>query len=375
MPRVDPVFRSDLATHRAHRVPRRSLVLRSHAHSCPLVGYSQPSTIVGLLPRCTGSRTDQDNARVPRANSQTLEAFLTPLSIVSRKGDTYFSRLLNRVGIPRTNPTGVVPNAPNEPNHSPSVLGRSHVRCNTRNPETHPTRVALVDDLHSAGQQSRRGSSQREGTCAVREPVALCFANDGSALYIANRRTGSLSVIDPKAGKVVAEAELGQGLADVVALPTGNRLLVADQTGNALLVVDPHGESPRIVGRLGVSPDPVSVLAINDGGVVASRTSRRLTFFTLSETKPSVSRTVDLPFPPRNMVFLRTRNLLVVADAVGGGLAVVDPVRGKLLSARRLHGHNIRGLRTAPMVGPWSWRIRSWNVRRRRRAKTYISAC
>ena len=61
-----------------------------------------------------------------------------------------------------------------------------------------------------------------------------------------------------------------------------------------------------------------------------------------------VSRTLDLPFRPRGLVLLGDGSRLVVADAFGGRLAVVDPARGTLESVRTLPAHNIRGLALTP---------------------------
>src|SRR5262249_2853904 len=163
----------------------------------------------------------------------------------------------------------------------------------------------------------------------------------------ANRRSGSLSVIDPRSSKVVAESDVGRGLADVAPLPDGRHLLAVDQSGDALVVVDVRGGAPRAVGRRAVSPDPVGVLVLADGPgcVVASRGSRRLTFLRLDPSggdgPPSlgVARTLELPFRPRDMAWLPRSDRLVVADAFGGKLAVVDPARAALVSVRALHAH------------------------------------
>src|SRR5690348_6880412 len=65
-----------------------------------------------------------------------------------------------------------------------------------------------------------------------RQPVALAFVNGGKTLIVANRRSGSLSVIDVASRRVVAEHDLGRGLADLVALPDGRHLLAVDQAAN-----------------------------------------------------------------------------------------------------------------------------------------------
>src|SRR5947209_7875473 len=90
----------------------------------------------------------------------------------------------------------------------------------------------------------------------LRQPVALAFDGDGAWLFAANRRSGSLSVIDVAASRVVAEPEVGRGLADLAPLPGGRRLLAVDQAGDRLVLVEVRGPSVRVVDRLDVAADP-----------------------------------------------------------------------------------------------------------------------
>lgn len=55
----------------------------------------------------------------------------------------------------------------------------------------------------------------------VRRPVALAFADGGTLLLVANRGSGTISVVDVAAAKVVAEWGVGRGLADLAPWPTG----------------------------------------------------------------------------------------------------------------------------------------------------------
>jgi DNA-binding beta-propeller fold protein YncE len=190
----------------------------------------------------------------------------------------------------------------------------------------------------------------------VRRPVALAFSPDGNWLFVANARSGSLSVIDPRAARVVAEHDLGHGLADVIPLSGDRHLLAVDREADALLLLETRDDSVRVVERLGVGPDPVAVVVAPDGGacVVASTRSRRLTFVGIAipdregPSRLTVLRSLDLPFSPRNMVLADAGARLVVADAFGGKLAVVDRRRGMLESVRTLPAHNIRGLAVTP---------------------------
>jgi YVTN family beta-propeller protein len=187
----------------------------------------------------------------------------------------------------------------------------------------------------------------------VRRPTALALVDGGRLLLAANARSGSISVIDTASHRLEAEHDVGKGLADLAPLPDGTHLLAADAAANEVLLLERHGVSLGVVSRVEVSPDPIRVVAIRGGSsaVVASRWPRRLTVLAMAEPpRPGLElvRTIELPFSPREMVDLPGDAGLVVADAFGGKLALVDVAGGSVRSVRSLPAHNIRGLALAP---------------------------
>src|SRR5262249_47596450 len=151
---------------------------------------------------------------------------------------------------------------------------------------------------------------------------------------VANRRSGSISVIDAATRQVVTESDVGRGLADLAVLPDGRHLLAVDQAASGLLLLHYHDRPIRVLDRIKVGPDPVRLAVSPDGPVcaVASLWSRGLTFIELARRAsagglPALSPIggLDLPFSPRELVFAGRGTQLVVADAFGGRMAVVDP--------------------------------------------------
>lgn len=193
-------------------------------------------------------------------------------------------------------------------------------------------------------------------TARFRQLAALALVDSDRRLLVANRQSGSISTIDTRTRRVLAEHDVGRGLADIVPLPDGRHLLAVDQAGNDILVLAGHGDAIQVLARVQVSPDPVHIVVSSDGCscVAASRWSRRLTFLELSggrspEDEPSLKiiQALDLPFCPQNLLVSRDGSKLVVADAFGGKLALVDLQRRSLESVRSLPAHNIRGLALA----------------------------
>ena len=92
-----------------------------------------------------------------------------------------------------------------------------------------------------AGTIRERGPLARQ----IRQPVALVVVNGGKTLLVANRRSGSISVIDTASRRVVAEQNVGRGLAGLAVLPDGSHLLAVDQAANDLLLLAYHDRSIR----------------------------------------------------------------------------------------------------------------------------------
>jgi YVTN family beta-propeller protein len=182
-------------------------------------------------------------------------------------------------------------------------------------------------------------------------------ARDGRLLYVANRRSGSISIVDLSPGRVVAEQDVGVSLSDLAATADGRFLLATDEAADQLIVLRCEQDSLELVARLPVGPAPVRVAVSPHGAVcfVASLWSRTLSTVDLGNVAadsegvegtvhPVVRYTTPLPFAPREMVLVRDGRVLVVADSFGGRLGVVDTLSGQLVAVRQLPGHNVRGL-------------------------------
>ena len=174
---------------------------------------------------------------------------------------------------------------------------------------------------------------------------------------MANGRSGSISVVDTAARRVLSEHNVGRNLADLASLPDDRYLLALASAENAVVLLDRQDGSLRTITSLQVGPDPVRMLISRDGSLcfVASRWPRRLTVLELTPASSSVphpslriARTVELPFSPRELIELPGGADLLAADAFGGKLALVDGRSGSLRSVRSLQAHNIRGMALAP---------------------------
>ncbi|MAV35482.1 MAG: cytochrome C peroxidase [Planctomycetaceae bacterium] len=185
----------------------------------------------------------------------------------------------------------------------------------------------------------------------LRHPVALEVVDQGRRLLVCNRRSGSISLVDLKLGAVVAEADVADQLSDLAHAPQRDLVVTLDDQKSELITLRQVGLEFQPLGRVAVPAHPVSVVLLPDAktAFVASLWARQLSVVDLTHpAAPRVVTKTDLPFPPRKQYLLPGGSELIVADAFGGGLVVIDPSSGRLLATQELNAHNLRGLAVAP---------------------------
>jgi DNA-binding beta-propeller fold protein YncE len=178
----------------------------------------------------------------------------------------------------------------------------------------------------------------------LRRPVSAAFLDDGRTLCVANQRSGTISLIDVTVPRVVGEVGVGRHLTGLVALPDRKHLLAIDDERHELIALSADGARLVVRARLPVAAYPLSVAVLpgSERVTVASLWSRRVQVVGLAPLR--VLHEVRLPFAPRLQLFLPGKSQVVVADAFGGHLAVIDAAAGKLVAVHELTGHNLRGL-------------------------------
>jgi YVTN family beta-propeller protein len=179
---------------------------------------------------------------------------------------------------------------------------------------------------------------------AFRRPAAAVLVDDGRTLLVANG-AGTVSVVDIATRAVVAEQALGGSLTDIAV--AGDVLLVTDFDRHELLALRRDGSELSVASRIAVPRYPVSVRVTPDGrrAIVCSLWSRRLCVIDIptADDEPRVVGTLDLPFAPRAQTVLADGRVLV-AEAFGGRLAVVEPEPLRLAAVRSVPGHNLRDI-------------------------------
>lgn len=191
--------------------------------------------------------------------------------------------------------------------------------------------VAAADELPSVSPDESR----------FRRPVAIARLDENTAV-VANR-CGTLSVVDLDDWSVAAEYRVGTRLTDVRV--AGGLVLVTDAAESRLNLIQVDRDHAQVVSRLSLPAYPVTIQVAADqkSCSVASRWARKLTFVTIDEML-RVAGEVDLEFCPGEQLHIPSRQRMLVADAFGGRLAVVNSSTQTVEAVHEFGAHNIRGL-------------------------------
>ncbi len=181
---------------------------------------------------------------------------------------------------------------------------------------------------------------------SLRRPISLIPVGDGDKLVILNQRLGSASVLDLTTRAILFEQSIADGLSGGCKIDA-TVFAAVDASGPSLAFCRFDHDRITTISRLTMPATPRSVAMNADRRIasVASTWARQVTLVSFADlTDPKRLCAVDLPFAPREQLFLDDRRLLV-ADAFGGWLAMIDVTTGEVIKSRELRAtHNISGL-------------------------------
>jgi YVTN family beta-propeller protein len=197
--------------------------------------------------------------------------------------------------------------------------------------------LSLMAFLLFASADDQLGDAPR-----LRRPIAIALALDGKRLLVANRETGTVSVVDPKTRQVVREQKLGKRLSSMGFAAKTNVLAIVDAANGELAIASFEDDRIEIQRRVSVGSYPSSVAIAEDASwqSVSLSWARQIA---IVDARSQVVR-LDLPFVPGQQLVLPGDKVLV-ADAFADRLAVVDAKAKRIESVRSLAVvHNLRGL-------------------------------
>jgi YVTN family beta-propeller protein len=168
------------------------------------------------------------------------------------------------------------------------------------------------------------GANPKTTPDAYPSPIALALSHDGSRLLVANQWTGTVSLVDTKAGKVVAEVATGEKPAGVALSRDGKRAAVTHWYGYDLAILDIQPDGVRVAGRVDVGPEPRGVALSDDGktAYVAVGASNEVVRVDLNAK--SVTGRLAVGREPRALAITPDGKTLVVANSRSGDLSIVN---------------------------------------------------
>jgi YVTN family beta-propeller protein len=175
-----------------------------------------------------------------------------------------------------------------------------------------------------------------------RSPIALALSPDGSRLLTANQTSGTVSLVDPVAGRVLHEIATGDKPAGVAFAPDGRRAAVTHWYGYDVAVLGIDGDRLSVVGRVPVGPEPRGIAIAPDGksAYVAVGVANEVVRVDLE--KLEVSGRLPVGREPRGLALTPDGKKLVVGNSREGTLAVVDTGEWKVLNSTEIQGSNLR---------------------------------
>lgn len=228
--------------------------------------------------------------------------------------------------------------------------------------------VAAALHLPAAG-------SAAGGEPTLRRPAAI-VTTPGKA-WIANRLSGTVSVVDTSRLAVLAEHSVGGTPVDAVLLdrpqvvrPDGQsttaanqteatgvpaesqlQLLLADRQNRQLVLCDLNPWQTYTPIPLAGAPEQLAVSPSQKWVAATLKWSRAIAFGLTEQLPPGSDSNsweyLELPFAPHQICAVRLasgQDGFIVASAFEGQIAVVDPARRRIVRTLEFAGHNIRGL-------------------------------
>jgi hypothetical protein len=189
-------------------------------------------------------------------------------------------------------------------------------------------------------------------TSQARGPIDAVLVDDWR-LAVANRNSGSISLIDLRQKTVLLETAVCNAPMDIERAGD-DRLLVLDHANHCAVVCRIQPTEFSVEARLPLKPFPIDATVSRDGTWFAATSlwSRQLSICPL-DGRPDATVSIALPFAPRCVLLVEDLNRIVIADAFGGKLAVLrfasgpssgPPTSLAVESIREVPGHNIRHL-------------------------------
>jgi YVTN family beta-propeller protein len=124
-------------------------------------------------------------------------------------------------------------------------------------------------------------------------PEGSVLSKDGRELYVANRDTPSISVIDTAKNAVAATIKAGKGAVRIALTPDGKQLVYALSLDNKVGFADPAAR--KVLGQVALGGRPISLNLSPDGKLALASAEDDDTVYLISVAERKIVRTFKTP--------------------------------------------------------------------------------
>lgn len=181
-----------------------------------------------------------------------------------------------------------------------------------------------------------------------RSPIAMALTASGDRLLTANQTSGTVSLVDPQAGKVLDEAATGEKPAGVALSRDGSLGVVTHWYGYDVAILGLVGNRIKIRGRVEVGPEPRGVVLGPDQktAFVAVGVSNEVVRVDLDSQR--VTGRVTVGREPRGLAVSPDGTHLVAANSRERSFSVIDIKEFTVIRTLPIEGDNLRQLSMDP---------------------------
>jgi YVTN family beta-propeller protein len=178
-----------------------------------------------------------------------------------------------------------------------------------------------------------------------RSPVDLAVLPSGERALTANHTSDSVSLVDLKQGKVVAEVTVGHKPAGIACSKDGKRAAVSNLWSGTVTLFDVRNGAIRIAGEVRVGPLPRGLAFAPDGQSLFVAVSGRDEIAVVGWDERQVRRRWSAPREPRELAISPDCKLIAAISSRSADVRCWSLADGQLVFDQKLHlGFNLRGV-------------------------------
>jgi YVTN family beta-propeller protein len=182
---------------------------------------------------------------------------------------------------------------------------------------------------HSLFQRGRLGAVALFMTALVATPAAALSDLD-NYIFVPNRASSDVAVIDTRSDKVVAKVQVGNTPHQVAVSETLGKMITSNTDDNTISIIDLETLRATATITLGATPEHMEISP--DGGVLAVGNIDAGTVSLVSLSENRELRRIAGLHEPHNMTFSPNGDLLYVSNLGAEFVSVVDVVAGKVVN-------------------------------------------